>query len=215
MTAKRLRIRNSQPHSLSRVASCTIVEARCGLHTRAVTKTVTVIRRLQTFRLLHACSGCFWLERSPGGACTRWKSAALSRPNVLFNITKHQYLTPQYPNFGQYGRTYGIAGTRAAAGGADLRSLPLSERRSRLQAIWPAKSPIVSEALSITGRGCELFEFMCSNHLERIAAKRLTDPYEPRVQWLKVKNPSYSQTDGRGDLFNGPRRRPARSAEWR
>jgi len=47
---------------------------------------------------------------------------------------------------------------------------------------------------------------MCSNPLEGIAAKRLTDPYEPRVQWLKVKNPSYSQADGRGDLFNGPRR---------
>jgi hypothetical protein len=55
------------------------VHSRCGLHTRAVTKTVTVIRRLQTFRRLHACSGCFRLERSPGGACTRWKSAALSR----------------------------------------------------------------------------------------------------------------------------------------
>src|SRR5260370_32723983 len=40
---------------------------------------VTVIRRFQTFRPLHACSGRFRLERSPGGACTRWKSAALSR----------------------------------------------------------------------------------------------------------------------------------------
>jgi hypothetical protein len=45
----------------------------------AVTKLVTVIRRLQTFRRLHACSGCFRLERSPGGPCTHWKSAALSR----------------------------------------------------------------------------------------------------------------------------------------
>ena len=69
--------------------------------------------------------------------------------------------------------TYDVAGARAAAGGADLRSLPLSERRKRLQAILPAKSPIVSEALSVTGR--ELFELMCSDHLEGIAAKRLTD----------------------------------------
>jgi len=69
--------------------------------------------------------------------------------------------------------TFGVAGARAAAGGADLRSLPLSERRKRLQAILPAKSPIVSEALSVTGR--ELFELMCSDHLEGIAAKRLTD----------------------------------------
>lgn len=32
------------------------------------------IQRLQTFRLLHACSGCFRLERSPGGTCTHWKA---------------------------------------------------------------------------------------------------------------------------------------------
>src|SRR6202011_275554 len=55
------------------------VHSRCGLHTRAVTNSVTVIRRLQTLRHLHACSGRFRLERSPGGACTRWKRAALSR----------------------------------------------------------------------------------------------------------------------------------------
>ena len=55
------------------------VYSRCGLHTRAVTKFVTAIRGLQTFRHLHACPGCFRLERSPGGACTRWISAALSR----------------------------------------------------------------------------------------------------------------------------------------
>jgi ATP-dependent DNA ligase len=36
--------------------------------------------------------------------------------------------------------------------GADLRSLPLSERRQRLQAVLPATSPIVSEAFSVTGR---------------------------------------------------------------
>src|SRR5215472_4859655 len=34
---------------------------------------------LQTFRHLHACPGGFRLERSPGGPCTHWKSAALSR----------------------------------------------------------------------------------------------------------------------------------------
>ena len=44
------------------------VHSRCGLHTRAVTKFVTAIRRLQTFRLLHACSGCFRLERIAGWA---------------------------------------------------------------------------------------------------------------------------------------------------
>src|SRR5213079_1206056 len=56
------------------------VHSRYGLHTRAVTVfRDTLIRRLQPLRYLHDCSGCFRLERSPGGTCTHWKSAALSR----------------------------------------------------------------------------------------------------------------------------------------
>jgi len=55
----------------ARIGTCTTyslpvsrrTHSRCGLHARAVTKIVTVIRRLQTFRHLHACSGCFRLER--------------------------------------------------------------------------------------------------------------------------------------------------------
>jgi len=90
--------------------------------------------------------------------------------------------------------------------------LPLSERQKRLHEILPAKSPIISEALSVAGRGRELFELMCSNDLEGIVAKRLDDPYEPRVRWLKIRNGDYSQKEGRGDLFNGPRQGPARSA---
>jgi hypothetical protein len=42
-----------------------------------------------------------------------------------------------------------------------------------------------------------------------IVAKRLADPYDTRVRWLKIKNPEYSQKEGRGDLFNGPRQRTA------
>jgi hypothetical protein len=76
----------------------------------------------------------------------------------------------------------------------------------------PAKSPIVSEVLSVTGRGCELFELMCVNDLEGIVAKRLDDPYEPRVRRLKIKNPDYLQKEGPCDLFNGPRQLPTHSA---
>jgi ATP-dependent DNA ligase len=88
------------------------------------------------------------------------------------------------------------------ADGTDLRSSPLSDRRKRLQAILPEGSPIVSEALSVAGRGRELFELMREHDLEGIVAKRLDDPYDPRVRWLKIKNPDYSQKEGRGDLFN-------------
>ena len=49
---------------------------------------------------------------------------------------------------------------------------------------------------------------MCVHDLEGIVAKRLSHPYEPRVRWLKIKNPDYSQKEGRADLFNArPRRR--------
>src|SRR5258707_4112420 len=56
--------------AFTRVAACTLARSPY---------IVTAIRRLQTLRLLHVCSGRFRLERSPGGACTHWKSAALSR----------------------------------------------------------------------------------------------------------------------------------------
>ena len=86
--------------------------------------------------------------------------------------------------------------------GTDLRSFPLGERRRRLQGILPKGSAIISEALSVAGRGRELFELMREHDLEGIVAKRLDDPYDPRVRWLKIKNPDYSQKEGRGDLFN-------------
>jgi bifunctional non-homologous end joining protein LigD len=95
--------------------------------------------------------------------------------------------------------------------GTDLRALPLIERRQSLLGIVSKGSPIVSEALSVAGRGRELFELMCTNDLEGIVAKRLTDPYDSRIRWLKIKNPDYSQKEGRGDLFNGPRQRTART----
>jgi bifunctional non-homologous end joining protein LigD len=93
--------------------------------------------------------------------------------------------------------------------GADLRRLPLRERRRRLQPIFPAGSPTISEAVSVEGRGRELFELMCLHDLEGIVAKRLADPYDSRVRWLKIKNPHYSQKEGRGDLFNAPRQSKA------
>ena len=89
--------------------------------------------------------------------------------------------------------------------GADHRSLPLSARRQRMQGILPKGSPAISQALSVEGRGRELFELMRSHDLEGIVAKGLGDPYEPRTRWFKIKNPDYSQKEGRGELFNQKR----------
>ena len=87
--------------------------------------------------------------------------------------------------------------------GADLRSLPLSERRRRLQNLLPNKSPVISEALSVQGRGHELFELMLANDLEGIVAKRLDDPYDPRVKWFKIKKLNYTQKGGEETYLTG------------
>jgi bifunctional non-homologous end joining protein LigD len=85
--------------------------------------------------------------------------------------------------------------------GLDLRLLPLRERRRALQSILPQGSPLICEAVSVEGRRRQLFELMCGNDLEGIVAKHLADPYDLRARWLKIKNLDYSQTEGRGDLF--------------
>jgi hypothetical protein len=68
--------------------------------------------------------------------------------------------------------------------------------------ILPMESPAIAEAMSVVGRGCELFALMCAHDLEGIVAKGLADPYGPHKRRLKIKNPDYSQAEGRGDLFN-------------
>jgi bifunctional non-homologous end joining protein LigD len=91
------------------------------------------------------------------------------------------------------------------ADGADLRTLPLSARRERLCSLLPTDQASLSEALSVEGRGRQFFELICAHDLEGIVAKRLADPYDRRTRWLKIKNPGYSQQEGRAELFNGPR----------
>ena len=53
----------------------------CSAFTRVAARTLApspicdlLHRRLQPFCYLHDCSGCFRLERLPGGACTHWKA---------------------------------------------------------------------------------------------------------------------------------------------
>ena len=52
--------------------------------------------------------------------------------------------------------------------GADLRALPLAERRRNLLNILPRGSAIISEPLSVTGTGRKLFELTCAHDLEGI-----------------------------------------------
>ena len=50
--------------------------------------------------------------------------------------------------------------------------------------------------------GTRALRAMRSHDLEGIVAKRLADPYQPRTSWFKIKNPNYTQKEGRGELLN-------------
>jgi hypothetical protein len=87
----------SLPRKGRRVGLCIVLFEAYSAFTRVTARTLalppmrgTLTRRLQTFRHLHACSGCFRLERLPGGVCTRWKSAAFSRRTPISDIHCHE-----------------------------------------------------------------------------------------------------------------------------
>ena len=83
------------------------VHSRYGLHTRAVTVCRdTLDRRLQRFRYLHRCSGCFRLEQWPGGACTHWKSAAFSRRTPEADVASPVRSSPQASDYAIFSRTH-------------------------------------------------------------------------------------------------------------
>jgi ATP-dependent DNA ligase len=88
--------------------------------------------------------------------------------------------------------------------GEDLRTLPLVERKKRLRRLLRRRAnPFIVEAMAIDGRGKELMAAVTAHDLEGIVAKRKRDPYQRGVKWWKIKNPGYSQAEGRAELFNG------------
>src|SRR5271166_2880712 len=73
--------RISLPRNCSRVGLHIDLFEDCSAFTRVAARTLArspicdqLHRRLQPFRHLHDCSGCFRLERLPGGARTHWKA---------------------------------------------------------------------------------------------------------------------------------------------
>ncbi len=53
-----------------------------------------------------------------------------------------------------------------------------------------------------------LFEQCCKLDLEGVVAKPKVSPYREvggRTLWVKVKNPAYTQAEGRRHLFDGRR----------
>jgi bifunctional non-homologous end joining protein LigD len=93
--------------------------------------------------------------------------------------------------------------------GADLRRTPLAQRKARLcDLVRKSRCPRLLYAQHVEGGGKELFNEICRCDLEGIVAKRKMGMYrEDRPDWLKVKNRTYSQAEGRHEMLTRVRKK--------
>jgi bifunctional non-homologous end joining protein LigD len=86
--------------------------------------------------------------------------------------------------------------------GKDLRRRPLVERKQILRTVVPMPPAPVLYADHFEERGVELFQAVCDMDLEGVVAKRKDGLYIPEeTSWVKIKNPRYSQLEGRHELL--------------
>jgi bifunctional non-homologous end joining protein LigD len=83
----------------------------------------------------------------------------------------------------------------------DLRQTPLIERKKKLRRlIEGSECSEIIYAQHVERDGKLLFQEVCERNLEGIVAKRKTGVY-PEHGWLKIKNPNYSQSERRHEMF--------------
>ena len=92
--------------------------------------------------------------------------------------------------------------------GKDLRDAPVHARKetSRKQ-IRKTRRMFFVDHLERTGKA--MFAEIRARDMEGIVCKPAISPYRlvnDKTTWIKVKNPKYSQAEGRHELFNEPRR---------
>jgi ATP-dependent DNA ligase len=87
--------------------------------------------------------------------------------------------------------------------GKDYRRLPLLERKQRLELLVKStKSDQILYAQHVAEYGKQFFEEIRSHDLEGVIAKRKLGTYKDSARnWLKIKNPNYSQGKGRHDML--------------
>lgn len=83
--------------------------------------------------------------------------------------------------------------------GKDLRFRPLVERKRILRSILPPQPSELLYADHVEERGIDFFRLVCERDLEGIVAKRRLGTYGE--SWFKIRNPVYSQYEGRRGLF--------------
>jgi len=88
--------------------------------------------------------------------------------------------------------------------GRDLRSLPLIERKQILRSLVPPQPSPAMYVDHVVGSGIGLLQAACAADLEGIVAKLAAGRYTPQeTTWVKIKNPTYSQAEGRAEFFEG------------
>jgi bifunctional non-homologous end joining protein LigD len=87
--------------------------------------------------------------------------------------------------------------------GRDLRQLPLIERKEKLRAVIE-KSGLTDVLCGkfVEGRGIDLFNAVVRMNLEGVVAKKKNGTYATVSGWLKIKNPNYTQSERRYELFD-------------
>jgi bifunctional non-homologous end joining protein LigD len=87
--------------------------------------------------------------------------------------------------------------------GTDLRGLPLMERKEHLRKlVRMSQCQRLLYAQHIERTGKKFFNEICARDLEGIVAKRKLGVYkDDGNSWLKIKNRSYSQAEGRHELL--------------
>jgi bifunctional non-homologous end joining protein LigD len=91
--------------------------------------------------------------------------------------------------------------------GTDLRQQPLVERKQQLRTLVSrSKCERLLYAQHIDGAGKQFFAEICRRDLEGVVAKRKLGIYkDDGNSWLKVKNRTYSQAEGRHELLTRSR----------
>jgi bifunctional non-homologous end joining protein LigD len=95
------------------------------------------------------------------------------------------------------------------ADGHDLRMEKLTDRKHELRRLLSRGSASRLQYVDhVHEHGTALFQRVCEMDLEGIVAKHSFGPYVTEAQrttWFKIKNRSYSQMQGREELFNRER----------
>ncbi len=107
--------------------------------------------------------------------------------------------------FGRRGEPVYMAFDLLWLDGEDFRSLPLTERKGRLKKLLSKRRGPIGYVQHFAKAGKALFEEVKKNDLEGIAAKRRDSPYTEHTTWWKIKNSSYTQAEGRNELFERDR----------